>query len=182
MFELDFRDDDYRNSRNGGSLLGLQYFFKRQEGSAWEVYSTYSPSDNLLWLHYYDVYEQEHYPVFFLTLEDEDDAETACNILSMKTDYLWSKTGKNVRHTTDSISSKIRRAGFVYKSIDNNIATWTRSTEDGNYTLMIEHSVSLSIHLFSGDQSRNAKAIFALRNIKEENALEEALAYIKRKV
>lgn len=182
MFELNFRDDEYRNNSEGNRLIGLQYFFKRQEGSSWEVYSTYNPNNGLLSLHYYDIYGNEPlYPVFFISIHDDHDAETACRLLELKTNYLWAKESKKVRHPADKINAAIRRLGYTSRGSENNITTWHKATEEGSKTLLVENGVSLSLYLFSADSKGKAKPIVSLRNIQEEGGWEQAIAYVKRK-
>lgn len=180
MTELDYRDDEYRNRSKGNKMLGLQYFFKRKEGSPWEVYSSYNPHSGVLSMHYFEIYENEpRYPVFFIHIENDNDAAIACLLLEMKTNYLWSKDIKRVRYPSEQVNSKLRKMGFQHKGSENNIATWNITIAGKKHTLLIENSVSLSVYFFKDESKGKAKPLLSLRNVHEEKSLENVYLYLQ---
>lgn len=183
MSELGFKDDDYRNRSAGNKLLNLQYFFKRQEDSSWEVYASYNPATGLLAMYYFNIYEDEtRFPVFFLNVANDGDARIACHLLELKTNYLWNGNVKKAKRSPERTKSNIQKMGFALSNNENNISTWVRKTKDSYHTIIIENGVALSIYLFEGDPKGKAKILLALRNIHEENAVEACLAYTADKM
>lgn len=183
MFSLDFRDDDFRNASEAGKSAGLRYYFKRKNSdSDWEVYATWNQASGLLSLHYYNLYtDKEPYPVFYIAIEDEHDAAAAIDMLKKKTDYLWVGANKDKKTTADSVSSAVRRMGFLSKGTTNNITTWVKGEGNDIQTLLVENGVSLSIYLFSGDPKGRARPILSLRSIHEDGCWSSAHEYLKRK-
>lgn len=183
MSELGFKDDEYRNRSAGNKLLNLQYFFKRQEDSSWEVYSSYNPVTGMLTMNYFNIYEDAtRFPVFFINVSNDRDAKVACHLLELKTNYLWSGNVKKAKQSPERTKAIIQKMGFELRNSENNISTWVCKTDDCYYTLMIENGVSLSLYLFKGDPKGKAKVLLALRNIHEENAIEACLAYTSSKM
>lgn len=184
MLSLGFRDDDYRNSSEAGQGIGLQYFFKRNEGSeSWEVYSTWNPYSSLLSLHYYDIYGNESpHPAFFIRVDNDQDAAIACELLQLKTDYLWSPSSRPKKPaTTAHVAKELLKSGFVEQSQANKIATWVKGTGTDVQTALVENGVSLSVYLFSGDPKGKARPILSLRSIHDDGCWEVVSEYVKRK-
>lgn len=185
MFLLGFSDDDLRNRSEGSKIVGLQYYQKREKDSPWEAYATYNPINNMLSLHYHnfrdineDMNDRERsYPAFFIQIINNDDAQTVCKILDMKSDYLWSKSTP-VNIAPEEIRNIFRSMGCSFHKKENNISKWTY----GSKTILVENGVKLSIYMFDNVDTSNSKPIMAIRNIQRDGEWEEVVKYMKNKI
>jgi hypothetical protein len=181
LSELGFDDDDFRNNREGNQEINFQYFYKREENSNWEVYVSYNPHSSLLTICYYDVYDKDNsYPVAYISIQNQNDALIACDLLESKANYLWGKTAVEKNRTRgEMLSSKVKKMGFSEHSVANNITTLKKKYPDYELTVLVESSVSLSAFLFKNrvDPARDSP-LLAVRNIHEEPAAMVVLNYL----
>lgn len=181
LLQLGFADDEFRNNRDGNQEVQLQYFYKRDENSNWEVYVSYNPHISLLTICYYDVYDKNNnYPVAYISLKNQNDALIACDLLESKANYLW---GKNVidknRLRADVFCNKIKRLGFTESSFENNIHTLKKKYPEYELTMLVEASVSLSAFLFKNeDEGKKDYPLLAVRNIHGDPAVDVVLNYV----
>lgn len=181
LSQLGFADDEFRNNREGNQEVQLQYFYKRDANSNWEVYVSFNPHISLMTICYYDVYDKNNsYPAAYITIQNHNDALIACDLLESKANYLWGKnTVDKNRLRVDGFGQKIKRLGFAEQGFENNIMTLKKKYQDYELTMLVESSVSLSAFLF-----RNATdplqdiPLLAVRNISEEPAAAVVLNYI----
>lgn len=179
MVELNFKDDSYRNNSKANQLLGIQYFFKRQEDSPWEVYSSYNPNTGLLSLHYYDIYGSEpQYPVFYISLSESADALIATNLLEKNANYLWTKSSPKNKNGFESLAKKVERKGFRKSKSENGIITWKKLVGETSYTIIVENSVALSFYFFEGTKQGKERPLLAVRNISSNSCIDNISKYL----
>lgn len=179
MVELNFKDDSYRNNSKANQLLGIQYFFKRQEDSPWEVYSSYNPNTGLLSLHYYDIYGSEpQYPVFYISLSESADALIATNLLEKNANYLWTKSSPKNKNGFESLAKKVERKGFRKSKSENGIITWKKLVGETFYTIIVENSVALSFYFFEGTKQGKERPLLAVRNISSNSCIDNISKYL----